>query len=361
MLFFKKRKEKENKPVEDVFASYERKVREEAKDKMKLNYLSPAQIEKVIENNKDIDFLDDEIKTEMDYPDIEYLAEILMPEVKEDMVRKDIPAEDVVKGAIVGDIIGSKYEFTEHDYAAARIEELPPEFAQFTDDTVLSIATMRAILENNKEPDFRQAYIDAYHKYPRAGYGSTFVGWALGDKDNTAGYHSMANGCCMRISFIPAYYEDIKDVIKHTIKSVIVTHDHIESVKAAVVLSVCIWMALHNYTKEEIYDYCKKHYWYPHEDRRQLIYQWCQYDLNVDLSSLVINNQTESLYSNYAVPFAIKCFYETESYEECMREILSHFCDTDTICAIAGGLCYAYYGMMEFDMEEMMSKYNVPL
>ena len=68
------------------------------------------------------------------------------------------------------------------------------------------------------------------------------------------------------------------------------------------------------------------------------------------------------MFANYAVPFAIKCFLETNSYEECMREILKHFCDTDTICAIAGGFCYIYYNEINWlpkkDMENVKAKFN---
>ena len=134
-------------------------------------------------------------------------------------LKKDMSAEKVMSGAIIGDIIGSHYEFEPHDYTYALTEELPPKFSTYTDDTVLSIATMKAIVENRNNPDFRKHYVDAYNKYPNVGYGSSFVMWAMGETidgekiDNNKGYHSFANGCAMRISYIASSYDDIKDYI----------------------------------------------------------------------------------------------------------------------------------------------------
>lgn len=354
---FKRHRRTKNVEISPI----KQKIYDEAKKKMNLNYLSLKQIEKIIRNNKDVDFLDDEIKTEMNYPDIHFLADKLQPSIKKENKRKNIVPKDIVKATCLGDIIGSTYEFTDHDYSATKTEMLPPPYSHFTDDTVLSIATMNAILENKDNPDFRKHYIEEYKKFPIAGYGSSFIGWASGRINNKNGYHSMGNGCAMRISFIASYYEDIQDVIKYTVKSCMTTHDHIESIKGSVVIAVCIWLALHNYTKEDIYDYCKEHYDYDTDTRKYLMYEWCQFDLRKELSSLSNEQSKETLFVNNAVPYAIKCFYETNSYEECMREILSHFGDTDTICAIAGGLCYAFYGKAEFDIEKILENNDVKL
>lgn len=357
MWFFKKKKENIHEEINPL----KQKIYDDARRKMELNYLSQKQIEKVIANNQDVDFLDDEMKNELNYPDLEFLAKKLMPQnLKENNIRKNINDIDIVKAVCLGDIIGSRYEFTEHNYILSKTEELPPPQSHYTDDTVLSIATMKAIKENKTRPDFRKHYIEAYKQYPMAGYGSTFVGWALGtDIDNTKGYNSFGNGCAMRVSCIPAYYENIEDVIKHTISATMTTHNHIESIKGSVVIAVCIWMALHNYTKEDIYNYCKKHYLYSEKEQSLLVQQWSHFDLNTDLNSLSNEQSKTSLFVNYAVPFAIKCFYQTNSYEECMREILSHFGDTDTICAIAGGLCYAYHENIEFNTDIILKQYNV--
>lgn len=351
------------------------RIQKENKEKaiqiMKANYLSPKQIENILNNGFDIDMLSSVIEEAMDYPDVDYLAEVLTP-VYRVKNKKDISNREIVKASILGDIIGSHYEFTPHNYLyTSTIEELPHKYSQYTDDTVLSIATMNAILENDKKPDFRRAYIEAYNEYPNVGYGGSFVNWAMGDNmfyvegvasekiDNSKGYHSIGNGCTMRLSFIPAYYDDIQDVIKHTIESVMVTHDHVESIKGSVVFSVCIWMAFNGYTKDEIYEYYKRHY---NEDIiEKSVYQWCQYNQINRGNYFTSQEKKTTLYVPFAVPVVIEAFYQTKSYKDCMRKILSHFGDTDTLCAMAGGLCYAFYSETMFPTNEILKKFNVPV
>lgn len=350
-LFKKKPKERISQEVIDLITEkYEIGI---------LNRLTPKQIEETIINNKDIDFLDEELKEQMNYPDERYLIHTTVPHLKSSS-RKNIEPKDIVIGAIMGDVIGSKYEFADHSYSKAQYEELPPKRAFFTDDTILSIATMNAVLENSRRPDYRKHYIEAYKKYPRAGYGASFVDWALNEIDNSIGYNSIANGAAMRLSFIPAYYESLDEVAMQTVKSTMVTHNHIEAVKCSLILSVCIWMALHNYSKEDIQSYCTSQFTYTPEEKSKLFYDFTMFDWNQPLDELSNAMTRQTLYANNAVPFAIKCFLETEDYESCMREILSHFGDTDTICAIAGGLCVAYYGTTGMDNEKILKNAQVP-
>lgn len=342
--------------------SYPDIVKAQARETMKINLLSPTQIEKVISNNQDIDFLQQEMKAEMNFPDIEYLLKCLMPKQIRRTARKPISVEDVMMGVFCGDIIGSKFEFTEHDYAAARNMTLPAHKSYHTDDTVLTRATYHAIQANPENPDFRQAYINAYHNEKDAGYGAAFVNWAENGQmfyvenmearssDSSSGYHSCANGCAMRISPIPAYYDDLVTATKHAVASCMVTHDHVESVKSVIVLTVCVWMALHGYAKKEIYDYCYQ--CYPMSD--ELFYKASQFDMNQPLNEISNDVSRRSLMANYAVPFAVKCFYQTACFEDCMSEILTHYGDTDTICAIAGGLCVAFYGTTGMDNQAIL-------
>ena len=350
---------KNSEPVEEYNPLWKYELIEEAKRTAELNFLSPAQIEEVVANNEDLDFLDSEMAKKMNEIDREYIIRKLLPPIRHNE-KKTIDPKEIVIGSIIGDIIGSKYEFTYHDYAAAKTESLPKARSFFTDDTVLSIATMNAVLENSVEPDYRLHYLEGYKKYPRVGYGSSFVDWALNDNDNTQGYHSMANGAAMRLSFIPAYYDKIEDVMRQTIESVEVTHNHTEAVKHSLILSVCIWMAIHNYSKEEIELYCDRYFHYTEEEREKLYYGGTQFKWSEPLYELSNKMSRETLFINSAVPFAIKCFLETNSYEECMREILSHYGDTDTICAIAGGLCVAYYGTTGLDNEKILREASVP-
>lgn len=330
--------------------------------KMQLNCLSDAQIQKIMDNNHTSEVMVKAMRQAMNEPDIVFLATHFLPQVTVPETRKHIAVQDIINGVICGDIIGSKFEFVTHDYNKAKTMPLPQRKSYHTDDTILTNATWTAILANPERPDFRQAYIDAYHKEPMAEYGSTFVNWAINGqifytddmterpRDNTVGYHSCTNGCVMRIASIPAYYDDLNDVIQHTIESCMTTHNHVESVKASIILATSMWMALHGYPKQDIYYYCKKYY--PMSD--DLIYHATQFDMSTDLDDIPNTPVRNSLFANYAVPFVISCFMFTDSYETCMREILSHYGDADTLCAIAGGLCVAYYGITDMSVEEIL-------
>ena len=57
------------------------KIIEEKREKGLKNFLSPHQVQQVINNNKDIDFMDDELKEMMNYPAVDFLAIKLMPEL----------------------------------------------------------------------------------------------------------------------------------------------------------------------------------------------------------------------------------------------------------------------------------------
>ena len=133
MWWFKKKKTILNNRPEQLRAN--------ARRKGELNLLSDAQIESVLEKNQDLDFLDSELKEQMNYPDVTHLIANLVPQNMRRTARKPVSVEDIMLGAICGDIIGSKFEFTTHDYEAARHMKLPDRKSYHTDDTVLTRAT----------------------------------------------------------------------------------------------------------------------------------------------------------------------------------------------------------------------------
>ena len=134
-------------------------------------------------------------------------------------------------------------------------------------------------------------------------------------------------------------YDNIEDVIRYAVRSAQVTHNHIDGVKGAVVTAVCIYMAKNGYTKEEIKGYLDKHYKYNKEQLNELSEGKLFY-----LIDSQNNFKTDhSLYCNFAVPYAIDMFLKTDNFEECMAAIVENFGDTDTVCAIVGSICFAYY------------------
>lgn len=105
-------------------------------------------------------------------------------------------------GAIIGDMVGSPYEFHPWQGAAEAFPLFSP-CSRFTDDTVMTVAVARGLMQAyGQEQACREAFIDAMHEYgraySRAGYGQRFFRWIVtGSREP---YNSFGNGSAMRVS-----------------------------------------------------------------------------------------------------------------------------------------------------------------
>lgn len=234
-----------------------------------------------------------------------------------------------IKGAILGDILGSQYEFGRPKNLDWRTVPLyQKSSSSFTDDTVMTLAIKKAIIE---EADLVKTMVEVGRKYPYAGYGGNFADWILGE--NHTPYNSWGNGSAMRVSFVGEYYEDYAKMQQMAVKTAAVSHNHPEGIKGAVVTATCIWMAKHGRNKDEIYDYVLTEYPKGKYD----------YSIGYSLEEIrPIYSWNESCQGS--VPAAMRCFYESTDYESFMRNIYSIHCDSDTFGAIAGGVAEEFYG-----------------
>ena len=244
-------------------------------------------------------------------------------------------------GALAGDIIGSVYEFNN-----IKTKDFPlfSKESFYTDDSIMTIAVADWLLHGGDLVRVMQYYGSKY-PFPMGGYGARFDKW-LHEK-NPKPYNSWGNGSAMRVSFIGEHFDALEDVISMAEKSAEVTHNHPEGIKGAVVTAVCIWMARHGKTKEDIFQYVLEQY--PAEkyeysiavplDELEKIYQW---------------NET----CMGSVPAAMRCFYESDSYESFLRNVFRLKCDSDTLAAIGGAVAEEYYGWTEFyNEDELLKKY----
>ena len=182
-----------------------------------------------------------------------------------------------VIGAVLGDIAGSQFEFNRPENLDYKHCELFTNRCSYTDDTIMTLAVKKAILEN---ADFTKTMREIGQPYPYSGYGGRFYEWMYGE--NPRPYNSFGNGSAMRVSFVGEHFDALEDVISMAEKSAEVTHNHPEGIKGAVVTAVCIWMARHGKTKEDIFQYVLEQY--PAEkyeysiavplDELEKIYQW---------------------------------------------------------------------------------------
>ena len=236
-------------------------------------------------------------------------------------------------GAILGDIIGSVYEFDR----SPKVKEFPlfSRGSCYTDDSVMTIAVAEALL-NAKESGTDDAdtikeqlvtCMKAWgHKYPNAGYGVRFSGWL---RSGTQPYNSFGNGSAMRVSSAGWLYRTLEETRRIARLTAEVTHNHSEGIKGAEATAAAIFLAREGATKEEIRDYIVNEF---------------GYDLSRTCDEIrPTYRHVESCQET--VPEAITAFLEGESFEDVIRTAVSLGGDCDTLTCIAGGIAEAFYGV----------------
>lgn len=220
-------------------------------------------------------------------------------------------------GAIIGDIIGSAYEFKgrtkEYNF------KLITEDSKFTDDTVMTIATIDALTSDN---DYTKAYRKWGRLYPSAGYGGRFREWL--NSDTIAGIESYGNGSAMRVSPTAWVHNTLIETTKEAEKSSIVSHNHMQGMIGAKVVAGLIFMARTGSTKQEMLEWAKKFY-----------------ILDFTLDEIRPTYKFSATCQN-SVPQAIVSFIESTDFESCIRNAVSLGGDADTLAAIAGSIAEAY-------------------
>lgn len=276
-----------------------------------------------------------------------------MPEPNADFISPgQIDIKQILYAIIVGDSVGAKYEnrclasTVTENYQS--VELLHPRKNNFTDDSVMSIAIYKAmsVIKTHKlnEKDSLGICIHWMKKlaslYPDAGYGGHFYQWAVLDEENP-NYKSYGDGSAMRSGIIGAMFDNVKDVIKYSAIASYPTHSHPEGMKGGIVTAVLVWMSLHGYTKEEMKSYVCKHY--PKRADTGRYFNVVYAELTMDELLKHEKYQTLGLECWTAVPLAWINFYESDTYEGCLRNCLRYASDTDTVMAISAGFAEAYY------------------
>lgn len=262
-------------------------------------------------------------------------------------------------GAIIGDIVGSVYEFS--NIKKKEFELFKPD-CRFTDDTVMTFAVADAIMNGGSEKDFILSMKKYGRMYPHAGYGGRFHVW-LKSMD-TEPYNSFGNGSAMRVSPC-AWVMDCgfcartgmwpnRDLAR---LSASVTHNHPEGIKGALAVCDAIFMARFYFGGWNI-EYSNPIDSDPDECKRRIkehIENEYGYDLSMSLDEIRKNYEFDETCQG-SVPQAIIAFLESTDFEDAIRNAISIGGDSDTIAAITGSIAEAAYGISE-DMKEMALSY----
>lgn len=235
-------------------------------------------------------------------------------------------------GAIIGDVVGSVYEFNN-----IKTKDFPLFVKQsiYTDDTVMTVAVAKALLRSREEKqDFRTILIEEMQlfgkQYPNSGYGGMFAQWLT--TNNPKPYNSFGNGSAMRVSPCGLIAVELSEALSLAKASAEVTHNHPEGIKGAQAVAGAIYLAKNKKTKQEIKDFIELNF----------------YDLDFTLDGIRQNyhfNET----CQETVPQAIVAFLESTDFEDAIRNAVSIGGDSDTVAAITGSIALAYYRNVDWE------------
>lgn len=238
-------------------------------------------------------------------------------------------------GSILGDVVGSRYEFCNHK---SKDFDLFHKVCTYTDDSVCTLAVAKTLIDNypidysdkglNKiKKDLVDNLVSFLKKDPDRGYGGHFFMWATSQKEHLP-YNSWGNGSGMRVSPVGWIANTEEEVLKLAKATAEVTHNHIEGIKGAQAIAMCIFMARKGKSKKEIKEYIY-----------EKIYPILDY---LDYDELVKNYEFD-VSCQGSVPHAIYSFLLSKDYEDAIRIAVSIGGDTDTIACMTGGIAEAFY------------------
>ena len=227
-------------------------------------------------------------------------------------------------GAIVGDIVGSRYEFRPTKSTDFRM--FTPG-SIFTDDTVMTLAVAKWLLEDETHTISYLIYCmqELGVAHPGAGYGARFDGWLC--EEDPQPYRSWGNGSGMRVSPVGLYAKTMDEALALAALTASVSHNHPEGVKGAQAIAACMFLCRQGKTKAEIKEYVEKTFFY---------------DLNRTIAE-IRPHYAFDVSCQGSVPEAIIAFLEGNSFEEVIRLAISLGGDSDTMACMAGAIAACMY------------------
>lgn len=242
-------------------------------------------------------------------------------------------------GAIIGDIVGSPYEFGSEktkDFLWLQPGCRP------TDDSILTIAVGCVCAEANCQDEyaFKAALAEKFREigllYPDAGFGERFFRWMQAGEDRP--YGGKTNGSAMRVSPVAWAAQSLAEAERLAKWSAEITHDHPDGIKGAQAVAAAVYLARTGADKEEIRAYIEDKY----------------YDLDFTLDQIRPSYRCDMTCEG-SVPQAIVCFLEAEDFVDAVRNAISLGGDGDTQACIAGAIAEAYFGIPEHIQEEALA------
>lgn len=261
-------------------------------------------------------------------------------------------------GAMIGDIVGSKYEFNntfDYDF------EMFGEGCDFTDDTICTVAIADAILNGRS---YQESLLDWCRRYPspKGAYGGRFAGWI--HSLDPQPYNSFGNGSAMRVSPVAWLFDDLSQVLEEAEKTALPTHNHPEGIKGAKAVAHAIWYFRKSRFSEESKDS-------ENEETKGLKNENAKASKDENETIQGFMSIAHSYYEDFdtrvypkgkfdetcmdAVPLSFYLLSQASSFEDAIRLAISHGGDSDTIGAIVGSIAEARFGIPQEMKEKALS------
>ena len=261
-------------------------------------------------------------------------------------------------GAMIGDIVGSKYEFNntfDYDF------EMFGEGCDFTDDTICTVAVADAILNGRS---YQESLLDWCRRYPspKGAYGGRFAGWIRSLDPQP--YNSFGNGSAMRVSPVAWLFDDLSQVLEEAEKTALPTHNHPEGIKGAKAVAHAIWHFRKSRFSEESKDS-------ENEETKGLKNENAKASKDENETIQGFMSIARSYYEDFdtrvypkgkfdetcmdAVPLSFYLLSQASSFEDAIRLAISHGGDSDTIGAIVGSIAEARFGIPQEMKEKTLS------
>ncbi|MBQ2639401.1 MAG: ADP-ribosylglycohydrolase family protein [Bacilli bacterium] len=238
-------------------------------------------------------------------------------------------------GAIIGDIAGSIYEYDQvRETKELNIDKLITKDSFYSDDTILTIAILDCILNHGNYEKYLKKYLNKYKDYKpnfepffNTAISPNIIRWS---QSNIKGL-SKGNGAMMRISPVGYLFNNEDDVINNAYYATIPTHKTDEAINSATKIALIIYYLRKGLSKEEVFD---------------------KLNIVIDYKPFKKFNCTCS----ETIDNCLYAFYNSNSFEESIRNTINMGGDTDTNAAIVGSMAEAIYKIDDNLKEEALNK-----
>lgn len=239
-------------------------------------------------------------------------------------------------GSIIGDLAGSIYEYqqTKKISKIDNIDSLINEKSFFSDDTILTMAILDAIINNGNYEKYLKDYIFLYNDYKpevidyfKTTFSPGLLRWFNDDKKG----FSRGNGALMRIAPVGYLFDNENDVMENAFNVTAPSHNSDEAIRCTKIVSLIIFYARKSCSKEEIIDKLKLKITYN---------DFKKFNTTCDET---INNCLYALFT-------------TNSFADSIKTVISYGGDTDTNACIVGGMAEALYGIDTSIIDNAMKK-----